>query len=221
MIFLNNISKTYYTKGGSVPALSNVTMHVRPGEFAALIGESGSGKSTLMNIAGCLDSPTGGDVIICGRNTRSMTENDKAALRRECIGFIFQSFYLQNYMTALENVMLPLVFAGIPQSKRKKRASELMDDMGLSQRMHHTPAQLSGGQKQRVAIARALAASPKLILADEPTGNLDSKTATGIMELLKRLSQSGIAILMVTHNSRHISYADSCYKINDGRLRRM
>lgn len=216
---LEHIFKIYEgSENNAVTALHDVSMQIKTGEFAALIGESGSGKSTLMNIAGCLDAPTQGNVIINGRELSTLTEDQKADLRNHTIGFIFQSFYLQNHLTALDNVMLPMLFAGMDKMERIKRAKELLQMVGMEKRMGHTPAQLSGGQRQRVCIARAMANAPKIIFADEPTGNLDSKTAESIMQLLKSLSKQGISILMVTHNHKHISYADTCYTICDGVL---
>lgn len=218
MLELKNVSKTYLNGTLRVDALKNVNMHLKKGEFAVLIGESGSGKSTLMNMAGCLDTPTEGTVCINGCRTDLLSEQEKALLRNKNIGFVFQSFYLQDYLSAEENVMLPMIFAGTNKSERKSRAAYLLESVGIGARGSHRPSQLSGGQRQRVCIARALANNPEIILADEPCGNLDSKTATEVLELIKSLSRKGITVLMVTHNTEHIKYADSVYVIRDGVL---
>ncbi len=218
MLVLKNVNKIYHTSGGDVTALHNINLSIPVGSFAALIGESGSGKSTLLSIAGCLDRATNGEVFIGGKNVSSLTDDETATLRREKIGFIFQSFYLQANMTALENVMLPLMLGGILPKERKRLAADMLRQVGMQDRLHHRPSQLSGGQKQRVAIARALICSPKLILADEPTGNLDSVTADGIMNLLKDLGKKGITVLMVTHNKNHAAVADLCFEIKDGEI---
>jgi len=218
LLELKSVSKIYKGIETEVVALQNVNMKILQGEFAALIGESGSGKSTLMNIAGCLDIPTCGEVIINGCDINTLSDDKKAILRNKTIGFVFQSFYLHNHLSALENVMMPMIFAGISKEKRYEKARNLLTMVDMDNRMLHTPLQLSGGQRQRVCIARAMANSPKIIFADEPTGNLDSKTAESVMNILKDLSHKGISILMVTHNQKHISYADKCYTICDGIL---
>ncbi len=218
MLELKNVSKTYTNGTLCVEALKNINLHLKKGEFAALIGESGSGKSTLMNMAGCLDTPSDGAVYINGVRTSSLDEQGKAHLRNKSIGFVFQSFYLQNYLSAEENVMLPMIFAGVDKAERKNRAKKLLESVGIGDRGGHRPSQLSGGQRQRVCIARALANNPDIILADEPCGNLDSKTAEEVMALIKSLSDKGITVLMVTHNTEHIKYADSVYVIRDGVL---
>jgi len=218
LLELKSVTKVYKGIETEVVALQNVNMKIKTGEFAALVGESGSGKSTLMNIAGCLDIPTKGNVMINECDINTLNDDKKAVLRNKTIGFVFQSFYLQNHLSALENVMMPMLFAGISKEKRYERALSLLAMVDMENRILHTPLQLSGGQRQRVCIARAMANSPKIIFADEPTGNLDSKTAECVMKILKDLSKKGIAILMVTHNQKHISYADKCYTICDGVL---
>ncbi len=211
------MNKTYRSNNTTVKALCNVNMHIPKGCFATLIGESGSGKSTLMNLAGCLDRPDSGEILIDGESIIGLRDDAAAEFRLRKIGFVFQSFYLQNNMTAIDNVILPLMLSGVPKKKREKRGKLLLEQLGLSERMHHTPPQLSGGQRQRVAIARALACDPPLILADEPTGNLDSVSAENIINLLKSLSEKGITVLMVTHNPNHALAADLSYTIKDGR----
>lgn len=217
MLQLIDVTKVYQMGKNRVEALKNANLEVKSGEFVALVGESGSGKSTLMNIAGLLDVPSSGKVCLNGQPVEQMTEDQQAQRRRETIGFIFQSFYLQPYLTAVENVMLPMFFEE-GSKKRKERALELLELVGMTERAEHLPSELSGGQKQRVAIARALANHPSLILADEPTGNLDSETGFLVMDLLKNLTKRNMGILMVTHNTEHLPMTDRAYRIRDGRV---
>lgn len=218
MIVLEDIRKNYLLRGDEVGVLNNVSLNVKKGEFVSVMGPSGSGKSTLMNILGCLDKPDSGTYMLDGHDINTMSDRNLALLRRYCIGFIFQSFNLLPDLTAMENVELPLLYCGTASSERKKRASELLDYMKLGDRMLHRPTELSGGQKQRVAIARALICNPPLLLADEPTGNLDFDTGSEIMQLLKTLNSSGITILLITHERRIASFADKCMLLSDGRL---
>ena len=218
MIKLEDIRKKYILQGDEVGVLNNVSLSVEKGEFVSIMGPSGSGKSTLMNILGCLDKPDGGTYILNGNDVSIMTDKNLALLRRYCIGFIFQSFNLLPDLTALENVELPLLYCGTAPAERRKRASELLDYMKLGDRIQHRPTELSGGQKQRVAIARALICNPPLLLADEPTGNLDFDTGSEIMQLLKTLNNSGITILLITHEKRIAAFADKCMLLSGGRL---
>lgn len=218
MIKLEDIRKKYVLQGDEVGVLNNVSLSVKKGEFVSIMGPSGSGKSTLMNILGCLDKPDSGTYILNGNDISVMTDKKLALLRRYCIGFIFQSFNLLPDLTALENVELPLLYCGIGPEERRKHAVELLDYMKLGDRMQHRPTELSGGQRQRVAIARALICKPPLLLADEPTGNLDFDTGSEIMQLLKTLNSSGITILLITHERRIAAFADKCMLLSGGRL---
>jgi putative ABC transport system ATP-binding protein len=193
-----------------------VSLEVKAGEFVAIVGPSGSGKSTLMNMIGGLDRPTSGSVIIDGEDISCYKDKKMASFRNQKIGFVFQSFNLEPTMTAIENVMVPLMLSGTPEKLRKDRAAEVLEKLGLADRMKHKPTELSGGQRQRVSIARALVNKPKIILADEPTGNLDSKSGKSVMELLTKLKGQGYTIVMVTHNNSEAFYADRVIKINDG-----
>ena len=215
---IKNLSKTYSGEGQSFTALRHVNMSLEPGSFVALIGQSGSGKSTLMNIIGLLDSQSGGEITLGGSNIAALDEKEKAHIRKNTIGFIFQSFYLLSHLTALENVTLPMIFCGVDKTDREARAKELLELVGMGNRLHHMPNMLSGGQKQRVAIARALANRPGMILADEPCGNLDVKTGEEVMRLLRSLADMGMLVLMVTHNTKHLDYVDKSYTIEDGIL---
>jgi putative ABC transport system ATP-binding protein len=199
-----------------VRAVRGISLRVSQGEFVAIMGASGSGKSTLMNIVGCLDRPTTGQYLLEGREVSHLSRDELAAIRNRTVGFVFQSFNLLSRTTALENVELPLVYAGLSRRERHKRAAEALQRVGLGDRIEHHPNQLSGGQQQRVAIARALVGNPKLILGDEPTGNLDSQTSIEVMSLLQELGRSGITILLVTHEADIARYASRVILLKDG-----
>ncbi len=216
IIETSKISKIYHMGTQTVNALQSITIDIMKGEFVAFMGPSGSGKSTLMNIIGCLDTPTDGTYILNDNNVSHLTENELADIRNREIGFIFQTFNLLPRATALENVALPLIYAGFGKSEREDRAMETLKSVNLDDRADHKPNELSGGQRQRVAIARALVNNPSIILADEPTGNLDSKTSKGIMELLKELHEVGNTIIMVTHEDDIAHYARRIVKMRDG-----
>lgn len=219
IIRLDNISKTYEMGSIYVEALKNVTLSINEGDFVAVMGASGSGKSTLMNILGCLDRPTDGSYFIDGVDVSEKTDDQLSQVRNRNVGFIFQSFNLIPRTTALKNVELPMVYAKIPQDQRKKRAMELLAGVGLSDRHNHMPNELSGGQKQRVAIARALANRPPIILADEPTGNLDSKSSTEIMEIFRKLNkEEGNTVIVVTHEPDIAKYTDRIITFLDGEI---
>lgn len=218
MIEVKDLRKTYVLGGEEVHALDGVSMTISDREFVAIEGASGSGKSTLMNMLGCLDVPDSGEVILDGRPVKTLNENELAAIRNEKIGFIFQQFHLLAKLTALDNVELPLIYQGIGQEKRRQMAVEKLTKVGLEKRMDHKPGQLSGGQQQRVAIARALAAGPSLILADEPTGNLDSRSGKEIMELLRELHGQGNTIVLITHDPKVAEQAGRQVRIMDGKI---
>ena len=201
-----------------VPALRGISLAVEEGAFVAIMGPSGCGKSTLLNILGCLDRPTSGSVEIDGMEVAKMSKAELAALRNRKIGFIFQTFHLLHNATALANVMLPFLYSDVPRNQRRTRAMDLLRSVGLEERAHHKPFELSGGQQQRVAIARALVNRPKLILADEPTGNLDSRSGLEIMALLEHLNRAGMTILMVTHDPQIGSHADRIVHLKDGQV---
>lgn len=211
------ITKTYGSGQAEVQALRGVSFDIAPGEFVAVMGPSGSGKSTVMNILGCLDVPSSGEYIFLGEHVEQLDRNQRAILRRHCLGFVFQGFNLLARTTALENVELPLLYRGLPLAERHARAREALALVGLADRENHTPAELSGGQQQRVAIARAIVTRPTLLLADEPTGNLDSERSTEIMQLLTRLNREhGITILMVTHEPDMAAWASRTMRFVDG-----
>ena len=219
IIELRDVWKIYKMGNVEVPALRGLTMKVYPYEFVAIMGPSGSGKSTAMNMIGCLDVPTRGEVYLDGEDVSRLSESDLAQIRGRKIGFIFQTFNLMPRLTALENVMLPMTFQDIPRYERERRAKELLEDVGLGERIYHKPSELSGGERQRVAIARSLANNPRVILADEPTGNLDSKMGREIMEMLLELhSGNGKTIVMVTHDESLSGYADRIIHLRDGRI---
>ncbi|MBS3103482.1 ABC transporter ATP-binding protein [Candidatus Woesearchaeota archaeon] len=219
MIKLVNVWKTYTMGEVQVHALRGLDLEVKEGEFLAIKGPSGSGKSTAMNLVGCLDIPTKGHVYLEGKDISAMGESELAQVRGRKIGFIFQQFNLINTLTALENVMLPMMFQGFPEEQRKKRAAELLTKVGLGDRLHHRPTELSGGQQQRVAIARSLAVDPDVILADEPTGNLDSATGKTFMEFLRKLHrEERKTIVMVTHDDMLAKEASRIEHIKDGQL---
>jgi putative ABC transport system ATP-binding protein len=219
IIELRNVWRTYKMGDNEVHALRGISMQVRKGEFVAIMGPSGSGKSTMMNMVGCLDIPSKGEVLLTGNNISKMSESDLAQIRGRKIGFIFQKFNLINTLTAKENIMLPMIFQGIPEPKRQKKAQELLKLVDLSERGDHRPSELSGGQQQRVAIARSLAVDPEVILADEPTGNLDSKTGASVMDFLKKLhKEKGTTIIMVTHDEHIARNAQRIEFLKDGQI---
>lgn len=200
MIWMEEITKTYHLGELDVPVLRHINLSIEDGEYVAIMGTSGSGKSTLMNIIGCLDRPTSGVYVLEGRDLTTLSDDELAYVRNQYIGFVFQQFNLLSRLTALENVMLPMIYADIPRSKRLRQANAVLEQVGLSDRLHNRPSQLSGGQQQRVAIARALVNHPALVLADEPTGALDTKTSQEIMDLLTQLNRQGTTIVIVTHD---------------------
>ena len=216
LIETHDISRVYHIGSVDIPALKTISLKILKNEYVALIGASGSGKSTLMNILGCLDTPSSGEYILNGHNVSNLSDNELAAIRNKEIGFVFQTFNLIPRMTALDNVALPLIYAGIPKAERQKRAEEVMASVGLAERMHHRPKELSGVQRQRVAIARALVNHPSIILADEPTGNLDSKTSLEIMDLFEELHRRGNTIIIVTHEPDIAARAKRIVRLKDG-----
>ncbi len=218
MIKMEKIRKVYNTGKIEVEALRGIDLHIKRGDFLTIIGPSGSGKSTLMNIIGCLDKPTTGDYIINGHNIKNMDDNTMSELRNKEIGFVFQNFNLLPYASAYENVEMPLLFAGVGGRKRKEKVTSILTKVGLADRMDHKPNELSGGQKQRVAIARALVNSPNIILADEPTGNLDTQSGVEIMELFVNLWKEGNTIVMITHDPRAKEYTNNFITISDGMI---
>lgn len=219
MIHMQDITKCYHLGGEDVHALSNVSFDVRDGEYVAIIGPSGSGKSTLMNIIGCLDVPDSGIYELAGTDTRRFTGRQLAGLRNTHIGFIFQGFNLLGRLSALENVELPLIYQGVGGKQRTERAAAALNSVGLGERMKHRPSQLSGGQQQRVAIARALVTGPSLILADEPTGNLDTSTGAEIMDIFEKLNAAGNTIVLITHDRSVAARAQRAISIRDGQIR--
>lgn len=216
MISIHHITKVYQRGKESVYALNDFSLDIEKGEYIGVVGPSGSGKSTLMNMIGLLDSPSSGDILIAGRNLAKLDHAEKNRLRRKTIGFIFQQFLLVPTMTALQNVMLPLYFAGNGDAER--RAHELLVHVGLEQRAHHLPSEMSGGEMQRTAIARALANRPSVLLADEPAGNLDSKTGEGIYALFREINREGTTIVIVTHNQEMAAGLPRMITLRDGRL---
>ena len=219
VIWVEDLHKIYKMGDNEVHALRGVSLTVRRGEIVAIMGPSGSGKSTLMNILGCLDQPTYGLYVLDGQDVSKMSDDALAAARNKMVGFVFQSFNLLARTSALDNVLLPLVYAGATLRQRKKRSREVLESVGLGDRLHHTPNELSGGQQQRVAIARALVNQPAIILADEPTGNLDSTSGKEIMEILQRLNHdSGITVILVTHDPNVTRYAQRVIQLFDGRI---
>ncbi|CAM3737277.1 ABC transporter ATP-binding protein [Vibrio aquimaris] len=218
LVKLNDICKYYSSGDTEVRALDKVSLTIAQGEFLSILGPSGSGKSTLMNILGCLDKPTQGSYELDGQNVASLTSNQLAEIRNQKVGFVFQSFNLLEYATALDNVALPLVYSGISAKERKRRAGELLKQVGLGERMEHKPNQLSGGQKQRVAIARALVNDPQIILADEPTGALDSKSGAEIEALFNQLHSQGRTLIIVTHDNSLAERTKRVITIKDGKL---
>ncbi len=217
MIKFNKIKKIYHMGTQTLEALSGVSLQIAAGEFVTVMGPSGSGKSTLMNIIGCLDTPTEGDYYLEGKNVAGLTFDQLASIRNKMMGFVFQNFNLLPYATAWENIELPMLFNGKNTKNRKERITELLNEVGLLKWKEHRPSELSGGQQQRIALARALANDPPIILADEPTGNLDSKSGIEIMDLLSRLWKKGHTIIMVTHDERLASHSQRIIHLFDGR----
>ena len=215
---MKGICKDYQQGKEPVRVLKNIDLTVEKGEYLAIMGPSGSGKTTLMNLIGCLDVPTSGEYLLDGKNLQDLSDNALADIRNQHIGFVFQSFHLLPKMDALDNVALPLLYAGVPLKERRERAEAALNAVGLSERIHFLPNQLSGGQCQRVAIARAMVGNPDLLLADEPTGALDSKSGDQIMDIFRQLSQNGMTIIMITHEQAVADRADKCYYIFDGEL---
>ena len=216
LINLVNVHKIYRLEGVEVPAINGISLSIDKGDFVALIGPSGSGKSTAMNLVGCLDTASKGNIFLGKHNIQDLSESDLAQVRGKKIGFIFQTFNLIPSLNALENVALPMMFQNVSRKVRMNKAQQLLEQVGLANRMHHLPNQLSGGQRQRVAIARALVNDPEIILADEPTGNLDTKTGDEIMKMLKDLNKLGKTIILVTHNPDLTKLANKVIKLKDG-----
>lgn len=216
IIRLEDIQKSYFMGNQAIPVLKGITLDIFKNEYVALMGPSGSGKSTLMNILGCLDSPTGGRYILNGKDVSKMPDDDLAEVRNTEIGFVFQQFNLLPRLTAAENVALPLIYAGVPKKERYERAMEALKKVGLEERSHHKSNELSGGQIQRVAIARALVNNPSLLLADEPTGNLDSRTSVEVMEIFGKIQEAGNTVVLVTHEEDIAHYAHRVVRLRDG-----
>lgn len=218
LLNLSHIYKDYQQEKLVVPVLKDVSLSVEEGEYVAIMGPSGSGKTTLMNIIGCLDLPTSGSYELSGQDVLACKDRELTDVRLNSIGFVFQSFHLLPRESALENVALPLIYAGVKKADREKRAAAALERVGLADRVDFKPTQLSGGQKQRVAIARAMVNNPKILLADEPTGALDSKSGKQIMELFDRLNEEGVTIVMITHDAKIASYAKRVIRIIDGEI---
>ncbi len=216
VIHLEDLRKSYYLGSQELPVLKGINLDIESSEFVALMGPSGSGKSTLMNILGCLDTLSSGRYILNGKDVSKMPDNDLAEIRNQEIGFVFQQFNLMPRLTALENVALPLIYAGVPKKERTERAMEMLGKVNLADRHHHKSNELSGGQIQRVAIARALVNNPSIILADEPTGNLDSKTSEEIMKLISDIHMQGNTVVLVTHEEDIAQYAQRVVRLRDG-----
>ncbi len=218
MIRTENLTKVYRMGDAEVYALHDVNLEIQEGEFIAIIGPSGSGKSTLLNMIGCLDTPTSGAVFIDGIDTGKLSENGLAEIRRKKIGFIFQQFNLVHTLNALENVALPMFFAGVRREIRLDRAEELLVNVGLGDRMHHKPPEMSGGQQQRVAIARALSNDPEVVIGDEPTGNVDTETGNTILDILEGLNKEGRTVIVVTHDAEIAARAGRTKRMRDGKV---
>ncbi|WP_018627829.1 ABC transporter ATP-binding protein [Niabella aurantiaca] len=216
IIHINNLRKSYFMGQQELPVLKGISLNIDKNEYVALMGPSGSGKSTLMNILGCLDTPTSGNYVLNGKDVSKMEDNSLAEVRNKEIGFVFQQFNLLPRLTALENVALPLIYAGIRKSERNEKAMRMLELVSLTDRYHHKPNELSGGQCQRVAIARALVNDPSLILADEPTGNLDSKTSYEIMDIFNRIHHNGNTVVLVTHEEDIAKHAHRIVRLRDG-----
>ncbi|MDB5205823.1 MAG: macrolide transporter ATP-binding protein [Flavisolibacter sp.] len=216
VILLQDIKKSYFLGKVTIEVLKGISLSINKNEYVALMGPSGSGKSTLMNLIGCLDTPTAGNYILAGQQVGRMTDNSLADVRNKEIGFVFQQFNLLPRLSALENVALPLVYAGVSKKERSRRAMEVLDMVNLSDRSHHKPNELSGGQAQRVAIARALVNNPSIILADEPTGNLDSKTSGEIMDIFGQIHAAGNTVVLVTHEEDIAAHALRMIRLRDG-----
>ena len=218
LIDLDGVSKVFYTEDVETHALANVHLKIQPGEFVAIAGPSGCGKTTLLSILGLLDTPSSGVYRLVGEPVENLTATQRAQIRNREIGFIFQAFNLIGDLTVYENVELPLTYRGMPQSERKQRVQDALERVGMAHRTTHYPAQLSGGQQQRVAVARAIAGSPSVLLADEPTGNLDSTNGEAVMELLRELHRGGATLIMVTHDPRYEEYAERSIHLFDGQI---
>ena len=215
---LDHIFKDYIQGKMTIPVLKDVTLHVEEGEYVAVMGPSGSGKTTLMNLIGCLDTPTSGSIRLAGEDLLHRNDREMSRIRNRSIGFVFQSFNLLPRKSALDNVALPLLYAGVPRKERRERAAAALTRVGLEERMHFRPTQLSGGQKQRVAIARAIVTGPALLLADEPTGALDTASGLQVMELFQRLNEEGMTVIMITHDPEIAAHAGRTVLIRDGVL---
>lgn len=218
VISIKDLNKVYKNGSVEVHALKNINLEIKHGEFIAIMGHSGSGKSTLMNILGCLDRPSSGEYLLDGTNISSLSQDELSLIRNKKIGFVFQAFNLIPRTNVLRNVELPMIYAKVKSSQRIKRAEELLEKVGLGERIYHLPNELSGGQKQRVAIARALANNPPIILADEPTGNLDTKSSDEIMEIFTELNNEGNSVILVTHEPEIAEYADRVIVFRDGTI---
>ena len=218
ILSMKDIVKCYEVGEEQQVILDHISFSVQEGEFVSILGPSGSGKSTMMNILGCLDVPTSGQYILSGHDVAHLEEAQLARIRNREVGFVFQSFQLLPRLTAIENVELPLIYAGVHTAQRRKRASEMLERVGLSQKIEHYPNQLSGGQQQRVAIARAIAASPPIIFADEPTGNLDSKSGEEVIRILRELNQEGRTVILITHDNGIARRCDRVIHIHDGKI---
>ena len=218
IIQLTGIRKNYYLGKQVIEVLKGITLNINRGEYVALMGPSGSGKSTLMNILGCLDTPTSGSYVLNGQDVSKMEDNDLAEVRNKEIGFVFQQFNLLPRLTGIENVALPLVYAGVPKKQRTEKAMQVLQSVNLADRGHHKPNEMSGGQNQRVAIARALVNDPSIILADEPTGNLDTKTSYEIMDIFSKIHAAGNTVVLVTHEEDIANHAHRIIRLRDGLL---